>query len=246
MGGERGTVLSALRALLDEQAVADGMTAYYAFYHPADKTTVVPSQNRAGVVDGFVTVSRTGIDLFRPLLTMRLPLADLERSRALLWQVLPAGQEAFTAVPESHLPLLRAVCEIQSEEPLLVYALPRQWLNPHINVLVVREDEEDGSPCFVIKQLVEGQRTAVAVASLNWLSPYFGELAVRTRPEYRQRGFGRSVVAALADYLLAHSRTPLYVVNAHNAPSIHLAQSLGFVDTGVREWMLEIKMRPNR
>jgi RimJ/RimL family protein N-acetyltransferase len=167
----------------------------------------------------------------------------LERSRTLLHTALPAGHEAFAAVPHAYLPLIRALCDVQTEEVLAVYALPSERFKPLLNVLATREDESDGSPRFVVKQLLNGQRTAVAAAGVNWLSPRFGEIAVRTRPEYRQKGFGRGVVATLAEYLLAHGRTPLYAVNPTNTPSIHLAESLGFVPTGTREWMLEIKMR---
>lgn len=231
-----------IRHLVDEWSAADAMVAYYAFHHDADKTYLVISPPAAERAEGFVTISRTGIDLFRPLLTMRLPIHDLAQSRELLMQALPPGQEAFAAVPESHLPLVRALCEIQSEEPLNLYALPAERFKPLINVLVTREDEHE-MPRFVVKQVVNGQRTAVAAAGLNWLSPRFGEIAVRTRPEYRQKGFGRGVVATLAEYLLAHGRVPLYAVNPSNAPSIYLAESLGFVDTAVREWMLEVRMR---
>ncbi len=182
-----------IRHLVDEWSAADAMVAYYAFHHDADKTYLVTSPPAAERAEGFVTISRTGIDLFRPLLTMRLPIHDLAQSRELLMQALPPGQEAFAAVPESHLPLVRALCEIQSEEPLNLYALPAERFKPLINVLVTREDEHE-MPRFVVKQVVNGQRTAVAAAGLNWLSPRFGEIAVRTRPEYRQKGFGRGVV----------------------------------------------------
>jgi hypothetical protein len=143
----------AIRPLLDERLPADAMAVYYAFHHDADKTFIVTSTAPAGWVDGFVTCSRTGIDLFRPLLTMRLPLEDLERSRTLLQTALPSGQEAFAAIPPAYLPLIRALCDVQTEEELAVYALPAERFKPLINVLATREDESDGSP-------VCGQATA--------------------------------------------------------------------------------------
>ena len=50
------------------------MAAYYALHHPDDKTTlVVPPTAEGQRANGYVALSRTGIDLFRPLVTMRLP-----------------------------------------------------------------------------------------------------------------------------------------------------------------------------
>jgi predicted GNAT family acetyltransferase len=39
--------------------------------------------------------------------------------------------------------------------------------------------------------------------------------------------------------LLDSGRVPLYVVAEENQPSIQLAESVGFVDTGVRETILQ-------
>ena len=64
----------AIRHLLREDDPADAMAAYYALYHPDDKTTlVVPPTTEGQRANGYVALSRTGIDLFRPLVTMRLP-----------------------------------------------------------------------------------------------------------------------------------------------------------------------------
>lgn len=236
------TTRQAIRHLVDEKSAASAMLAYYAFHHEAARSQIV-AWPPTGHAQGFVTVAQTGIDLFRPLLTMHLPLPDLSASAALLRQVLPPGAEAFAAVPAAYEPLIRALCDVRTEEPLLVYQLAAAQFEPFINVLVTRDDQ-DGTARFVVKQPIHGQQTVVAAASLNWLSPNFGEISVRTRPEYRQKGYGRSVVASLAHYLLEIGRVPLYVVNPQNTPSIQLAESLGFRDTGAREWMLELVMRP--
>lgn len=242
-------VRRAIRPLLNERLPADAMTAYYALHHEADKTQIVTLDDPQR---GFVTLSRTGIDLFRPLVTMRLPLQEaeageeaLEASATLLLKALPAGASVFAVVPEAYMPLLRAFAQIQSDEQLHLYALPAHIeLKDEINVLVTREDQ-NGLARFIIKQQIDGRRTAVAAAGLNWQSPHFAEIAVRTRSEYRQKGFGRSVVHALAAYLSRRGRTPLYAVAPHNTASIQLAQRLGFQDTGHREHMLELEIRAN-
>ena len=61
----------AIRRLLREHDPADAMAAYYAFHHPDDRPTLVlaPEGVEAGSIgqaDGYVALSRTGIDLFLP------------------------------------------------------------------------------------------------------------------------------------------------------------------------------------
>ena len=68
----------AIRHLLREGEAADAMAAYYAYHHPDEKTTLVLSPEGVEAkptarADGYITLSRTGMDLFRPLVTMRLP-----------------------------------------------------------------------------------------------------------------------------------------------------------------------------
>ncbi len=83
----------------------------------------------------------------------------------------------------------------------------------------------------------------MASASLNWQSPYFAEIAVSTRPQYRRQGWGRSVVAALSGHLMEAGRVPLYVVSEENTASANLAESVGFTDTGVREQFLQASLK---
>lgn len=234
----------AIRPLIDERLAIDAMIAYYAYHHDDNKTQIItyPAVTTADRVQGFVTISRTGIDLFRPFMTMKLPINDLDTSAHLLKQALPPGAEAFMVVREKYVPLIRALCHVRSEELLMLFQLSPRNFTEEVNVLITREDQ-NGLPRFVIKQPINGKRTAVAAAGLNWQSPYFAEIAVRTRPDYRQRGFGRAVVNALSAHLLKHGRTPLYAVNPQNTPSVQLAQHVGFTDTGHRELMLEVQMR---
>ncbi|MFO7662235.1 MAG: GNAT family N-acetyltransferase [Chloroflexota bacterium] len=244
VGGRR-----AIRRLLRQDDPADAMAAYYAFYHPEAKTTLVVSPEGASRADGFVTLSRTGIDLFRPLVTMRLPiesdpeLPGQQASTALLRRALDPGRPVILNIPARYLFLIRAIFDIQSEENLLNYALDPLRFEPIINILVTRTEGPNGLPRFIIRSAQSGEEEVVAAASINWQSPTFAEIGVNTRPQFRRQGWGRSVVAAMAQYLLDSGRTPLYVVSEENQPSIQLAESVGFVDTGSRAVLLQASLR---
>jgi hypothetical protein len=233
----------AIRLLLNEHDPADAMAAYYAFYHSDERTQLVttPEDAGPGQATGFVTLSRTGIDLFRPLLTMRLPGSgdDYEASLELLLRALQPGMPVIVSTPISYLPLLRVVFDVQSEEVLQLYKLDRGRFEPIINVFVTRADTSGHLPRYIIRSTQSDAGEIVASAALNWQSPNFAEIAVFTRPDQRRQGWGRSVVAAMVQDLLDGGRTPLYVVAEENQPSLQLAESVGFVDTGVREAMLQ-------
>ncbi len=234
----------AIRLLLDERNPGDAMAAYYAFHHGDDRTALVvyPAEAGPGQAAGYAAISRTGMDLFRPLLTMRLPLEDLETCRRLLQDLLPSGGEAFLSCPQPYEPVVRAFFDVGSEERLILLALDPARYEPIVNVLVTRE-MAGSLPRFVIKQEADGRREAIAAAAINWQSPHFAEIGVRTQAGYRRRGYGRSVVAALAGEIIQHGRRPLYAVARDNAPSIDLAVSVGFVDTGYRQLMMEVRAR---
>ena len=238
----------AIRHLLRENEPADAMAAYYALHHPDDKTTlVVPPAANGQRASGYVALSRTGIDLFRPLVTMRLPTdADPNAQQAaadLLRLALGSGQPAILSAPLRYVPLLRALFDVQSEEHLRLYVLDPRRFEPIVNVLTTRSEGPGGLARFAIRTSQSGESEVAADASLNWQSPAFGEIAVNTRPQYRRQGWGRSVVAALSQYLIDSGRTPLYVVSEENAASIQLAESVGFRDTGAREVFLQAALR---
>jgi RimJ/RimL family protein N-acetyltransferase len=241
----------AIRYLLREREPADAMAAYYALYHPDDRSTLVILPAADGDrPQGYVALSRTGIDLFRPLVTMRLPTdRDPQAHQAaadLLRLSLGSGQPAIVSAPVRYLPLLRALFDIHSEEVLRLYALDTRRFEPIINVLVTRSEGPGGLARFTIRSSQSGTEEVVASASLNWQSPAFAEVAVNTHPQHRRQGWGRSVVAALCQHVLESGRTPLYVVAEDNAPSIQLAESVGFYDTGAREAFLQAAYRDRR
>src|SRR5690606_5763584 len=114
---------------------------------------------------------------------------------------------------------------------------------PIVNVLVTRSTGPGGYPQFTIRSSESGEEEIVASASLNWQSPRFGEIAVNTRPQFRRQGRGRSVVAALSGHLIDSGRVPLYVVAEENTASAGLAESVGFVDTGAREYLIQATLK---
>lgn len=242
----------AIRRLLKEDDPTDAMAAYYAFHHPDDKTTLVLAPEGAEAndnarADGYVALSRTGIDLFRPLVTMRLPTerrpADVESAADLLSRAMAPGQPVILNIPVRYRPLIDALFDVQSEERLRLLALDPAHYEPIVNVLVRRSEGPGGQPRFSISSSSGGQEEVVAAASLNWQSPRFGEIAVNTRTPYRRQGWGRSVVSALSGYLIDSGRRPLYVVSVENDASAGLAESVGFRDTGAQEFLLQATLK---
>ncbi|GAB4158273.1 MAG: hypothetical protein Fur0021_28020 [Candidatus Promineifilaceae bacterium] len=243
----------AIRPLLNERDAADALAVYYAFHHPENRTTLVTYPPDAGVARGYVCLARTGIDLFRPLVTMRLPKLgesggelDLDAGIDLIYRALLPESPVILHIPTTYLPLIRAIFHIEQEQTLRLFRLDRRRFQPLINIFVTQANSPDGLPRFIIRNPPgDPQGEIAASASLNWQSPNFADIAVRTHPNYRRQGYGRSVVASLVEQLLRQGRTPLYSVDAQNAASIELAQSVGFVDTLARTVILEGHLKPH-
>jgi RimJ/RimL family protein N-acetyltransferase len=232
----------AIRPLLDERQAADALASYYAFYHPDDKSRLVIQPPDAPRAQSYAAISRTGIDLFRPLVTMRLPLENFQLAAELIQGALPPEAPVILYAPEDHGPLLNAFFEVQSENRLRVLELDRGRYQQVLNVLVTEERTPDNMPRFVIRSRQEGDRV-VASAHVNWQTPEFAEIAVFADPDQRRQGWGRSVVSALTRYILDSGRTPLYAVGEDNRPSLQLAEASGFVDLGIRQLLLEATRR---
>ncbi len=223
-----------------EDAIAD----YYAFHHPTAKTNLFVYPSGAARATGYLAFSRTGMDLFRPLVTLRLPIGDLETSADVLYAAMPPGTAVILLAPFRYGPLLHALFDVQSEETLRLYTLPSGRFEPIINVLVVETTGPNGLPRFIVRSQASGE--VIAAAGLNWQSPRYAEITVTTEQSHRRQGLGQSVLAAMVQYVLGHGRSPLYLVADHNAASIQLAQSAGFRDTGADKILLQgsLKARP--
>ena len=222
-----------IRPLLNERDPADALAAYYAFYHPDVRSHLIIQQGETGQITGYLAISRTGMDLFKPLVTLRLPSDDLDGGLELITKALPEGSAVILYAPSKYGPLLKALFDIETDEQHHLLVLDQNRFEPIINVLVTQATSPDGLPRFIIRsQKDPGQ--VVAAAGLNWQTRYFAEISVHTSPGERRQGWGRSVVAAISHHLLQNGRTPLYVTSERNQASLQLAESVGFRDSGKR------------
>jgi ribosomal protein S18 acetylase RimI-like enzyme len=222
---------------------------YYAFYHPDEKIRLITKPEGAQRAQGYLCLARTGIDLFRPLVTLRLPYAEDGRDvdpafgASIITEAIPEGMSVILNASGRYRPLIKALFAIRQEQSLRVFVLDRGRFEPIINVLVTQSQSHDGSPMFVIRQTQTNQSSTpgeiIASAGLNWQSAHFADIYVHTKSSYRRLGYGRSVVAALIQHVLESGRTPLFVANSENDPSIQLAESVGFIDSGIREILIE-------
>jgi len=227
------TARQAIRPLLNERNPADALAAYYVYYHPYAKTHLITHPAGASRATGYLAISRTGMDLFRPFVTLRLPVNDMDAGLDLIKTALPDGSAVILYGPTRYSPLLHALFDIQTDEKFRLLVLDRDRFEPIINVLVTQTSSPNGLPRFVIRSTQDpGQ--VVAASGLNWQTPYFAELSVHTTPGERRQGWGRSVIAAMIHHQLQNGRTPLYVVGEQNQASLKLAESVGFVDSGER------------
>lgn len=221
-----------IRPLLDPGAPGDALATYYALHHDPKRTRLAVHPPQGEAVEGFLVSAQTGFDLFRPLVTYRV--RDEATAVALFAAGLPAGRPVWLSVPELQAAWALRHLQVQDLHRMRLYLLDRRRLareSPEINVLLQTGRAPDGSPRYEIRTR---DRTA-AVAGVNWRTPTFADVYVHTDSAARGRGWGRSVLLALATQLMNEAQQPLYVVDENNAASIGLAERVGFVDTGERE-----------
>jgi GNAT superfamily N-acetyltransferase len=233
----------AIRHLLDEQNPADAMAVNFAFYHADSATVLRPYPTHEARATGYVCLSRTGMDLFRPFITLRLPITDLQTSANIIYEGIQPGTAVIISAAESYSPLINALFEVQVEEKMSLFVLRATQFEPLINIFITQDLGANGLPRFVIRDR-QNDNIPVASAGLNWQTPRFAEISVNTHPQYRRMGYGRSVVAAMANHLLANGRIPLYVVAENNLASIQLAQQVGFTDSLSRQSLIQGTLNP--
>ena len=231
-----------LSHLLDERQAADALAAYFVYYHAAERTQLVVTPTDGQPATGYVALSRTGMDLFRPFITWRLP-PELDQARQLIYTAVPPETAVILDTPDTYMPLVRACFTIHSEERLNLMMLDPSRFEPVINILVTQETGIGNRPRFVIRNRSDDNEV-IAAASVNWLYAHFAEVAVNTQPGYRRQGYGRSVLAALVNYLLGEGIRPLYMAGSQNTASVQLAHRLGFTDSGQRHWLLQASLNP--
>jgi GNAT superfamily N-acetyltransferase len=232
----------AIQHLLSSHSPSDAMVSYYALYHPEDRSQLILHTGEGGRVDGFLALCRTGMDLFRPLLTMRA--GHHEIAADLISQAVQPELPVIIAVRLEQRSLIEAFFVVSGETVASVYQLERSNFRPVINVLVTRTPTPSGEPRFAIRErsFDRGARPAgaiVAQAGVNWRSPEFADIYVNTDPRVRGRGLGKSVVSALSNWLLEQNVTPLFTIAEDNDASRRLATSLGYQDTGARQFLCE-------
>jgi len=219
--------------LLDTTSPIDAPTAYYALYHNPNRSALFVRQDTQGRAVGFVARCQTGIDLFRPLVVVRCP--DAEVAADLLQEALVVGRPYLFFSNVNQLPFIGGSLRASNERILSIYRLDPARFSPEINVLVVQKNAPDGTPRAEIQS-----NGLQASAGVNWQSPGFAEIYVQTDPDARQRGWGRSVAANCTQQVLASGRIPLYLVEPSNEASVRLAESLGYVDTGARQVFADV------
>lgn len=240
MMNELETQRKAMTHLLYERNPDDAISAYFAFYHK--RTQLVLHPNRAEQATGYMALARTGVDLFRPFVTLRLP-ANMDNGVALVYEALPEQTAVILNIRQAEHPLISALFDIQTDEQLQLMTLDLEQFRPEINVLVAQTSSNNEHPRFVVRSSAN-QNEVGASATINWQTDHFAEIGVTTVPQYRRRGWGRSVVVRMAEYILKNGRHPLYVTATHNQASIQLAESVGFVDTGLRHHLMQAVLRP--
>jgi RimJ/RimL family protein N-acetyltransferase len=227
----------AIRPLLSPTDPADALTSYYALWHDPRRTQLTLHYDAQRRVDGFVAVSQTGVDLFRPLVTLRAPNDSVVGE--LLRAALTPNRPYQIIVPLLLASALRDNMEIDRSSLTSVYRLDPSRFQPVINVLVQRITAADDSPRFQI----ESQGQVMAMSGTNWRSATFAEVFVYVHPRGRGRGWGKSVVSACTAALLEERLRPLYLVDDENQASTRIAQSLGYVNTGSHKWSGEGHLR---
>ena len=227
-----------VRPLLNLNTPVDAIYAYYTLYHDPKRTQLYLHGDSTGRTRGFVAVCQTGRQLFQPTVVLRTP--DARGAVDLLRQALVPGRPYFAITTPDLRDAVTEVLSIDEPRTNCLYRLDLSAFESAINVLVVAEQGLGGLPRFVIRSHEE----VAAEAGLNWSSPYFAEVCVHTHPGAQGRGWGQAVVTACTRWVIHAGRQPLYVTDEGNRPSRGLAEAVGYVDTGVREFAGEGVGRP--
>ena len=193
------------------------------------RSTLLTHTDASGSTTGFVGRFQTGVDLFRPLVTLKCP--NPESAADLFNQALVAGRPYILFAGLNQLSMVGGLMEIENQRILRIYTIDPRHFHPQVNVMVESKLSHDGTPrCEII---AEGK--PIAVAGLNWKSPAFAEIFVQVEPAARERGWGNSVVSCITEELLKNGIRPVYLVENGNEASVKLVEGLGYFDTGSRQ-----------
>lgn len=215
-----------IRPLLVLADPEDAMTAYYALSHDPRRVRLALHRTPAGRVDGFLAVCQTGRDLFVPVLVMRASEHDVE---GLLHEALVPGRPHTVVTLPALSESIRAAMLVDKQRVNRVHELDVASFRPVINVMV-----QPGQSAF--RYEIHTQGRVVAAAGVNWRSAHLADMYVYTEQGFQGRGWGKAVGAACVRDLLAARVRPLYTASEDNLASLRLAESLGFQDSGAREF----------
>lgn len=214
--------------MLNTHSPNDAIATYYALHHKPALTCLILHHDAAGKTDGFLVRAQTGMDLFTPTIIVRAPSQEV--AGTLFRSGLIAGRPYYLLLTPELASVASHEMKVSASETLRLYCLKQQNFQPIINVLVQPSVGPNGMPRFEIRS----EQRMLSSAGVIWRSPNFAEVSVTTAPEARGRGWGRSVVAALARELLSTGVQPLYMTAENNIGSIRVAEAVGFSDTGTR------------
>ncbi len=233
------TLRQKARQMLDLRSPQDGLAAYYALYHDPTRTRLWVAERGPQVV-GFLALCQTGWDLFRLIGVLRARYPAV--AQALLREAILPHRPYYLVTTPEYRSLVERSLEVERASLNHIYWLGlKRYTSPPINVMVTPAPAADGTPRFVVRSR-SGE--IVAEAGLNWQSPHFAEIYVRTKPPAQQQGWGRAVLDSCVAWVLGNGVLPLYVVAEGNEASRHLAEAAGFVDSGAREAVVEGIGRP--
>lgn len=224
-----------LARLVDTRSVTDAMPAYYALEHPCERTQLYGYYATPDNLSGFLVVAQTGYDLFRPIAVPFVATAEamcslfaetFKVNRAYL-VYLPIDQQDFLKQTYPHRPL-----QVSN-----LLRLDSRAFMPIKNVMIIRTETASGLPRFEIRSSVQG----FAAAGINWMSNTAAEMYVEADEAGRRRGFTKSALSALIEYLLGENRSVLFRVADDDYDAFEDAFDLGFKPTGVRTLLTEIQ-----
>jgi len=221
-----------IRPLLVPDDPADAMTAYYALSHDPRRVRLTLHRTPTGRVDGFLAVCQTGRDLFVPVLVMRASEHDVDD--LLYGALVPSRPHTLVTLPALSESVQAAVI-VDKQQVNRIYELDVSSFRPVINVMV-----QPGQSAF--RYEIHTQGRVVAAAGVNWRSAHLADMYVYTEQGFKGRGWGKAVGAACVRDLLAARIRPLYTVSEDNLASLRLAESLGFQDSGAREFECLVRL----
>lgn len=230
---DQGSLRLKARTVLHLSDPADALCVYYALYHDPKRTQLTIHTDEEGLADGLAVVCQTGQRLFQPTVALRARAADV--AVELLRQALTPGRPYYVITTPDVEESVTEVLNVEQSETNRIYKIELFHFKSVINVMVVTEEGLGGLPRFIIRS----QGEIAAEAGMNWASPHFVEVYVHTEQVARERGWGRAVLMACTTWAIHSARQPLYVVNSENKASVALADAVGYVDTGAREFSAE-------